>query len=156
MKRRTTSTSLERPVASSEGEIRRTFPTWLSHWRSQRLGSGRRIAASSRWEASPCTGRPTSFTSHCKAQGASNRTRDVDWGLGLEHAIPLADEPHGDWEATRASLLTVGSIPARGYIHAPAPRNSGSRYAKNSFTFRGHRGQRHQVDWRVLVHISSI
>src|SRR3989454_10201672 len=115
MKRRTTSTSLERPVASSEGEIQRTLPTWLSHWRSQRLGSGRRIAASSRWEASPCTGRPTSFTSHCKAQGASNRTRDVDWGLGLEHAIPLADEPHGDWEATRASLLTVGSIPTWGH-----------------------------------------
>src|SRR2546425_5547847 len=107
MKRRTTSTNLGRPLASWEGEIRRTFPTWLSHWRSRPRGSGRRIGASSRWEASPCTERPTSFTSRCKAQGAGDRTRDVDCELGLEHAIPLADEPHGDWEATRASLLPV-------------------------------------------------
>jgi len=27
-------------------------------------------------------------------------------------------------------LLPVGSIPARGYIHALAPRNSGSRYGR--------------------------
>src|SRR2546425_2237970 len=111
MKRRTTSTNLGRPLASWGGEIRRTFPTWLSHWHSRRMGSGRRIEASSRSEASPCTGRPTSFTSYGKAQEASNRTRDVDWEPGLEHAIPLADEPDGDWEATRASLLPVGSIP---------------------------------------------
>src|SRR3990170_5002336 len=102
MKRRTTSTNLERPVASSEGVIQRTLPTWLSHWRSQRMGSGRRIERSSRWEASWCTGRPISFASPCQAQGANNRTRDMDW------------------EATHTSSLPVGSIPI-------APRWGGGR-----------------------------
>src|SRR5438552_18521698 len=60
------------------------------------------------------------------------------------------------WVARPGSRTLRREHPRAGLHPRPGPAELRKSSWKNSFARRGHRGQRHQVDWRVLLHASSI